>query len=240
MRVAIGLLLFSSIVVVQQHAAQPAAQNFSRPSVRVGNLDPAMHLQVSNSSLRVFRIDLAPHAAAAIGRDIRDYMLLAVTDGAAEVVGPGNAFPVDLKSGEIEIFKGGWPHQLRSKSETPTSWMVLELSRDLHPERASCGLGGPGCSQFRFGKTEQGEYNESVLFDTPAARVLRAELAPASTLPTHADTLGHLVVPITECSVALNGTAENHKAGESIFVRGGTDLRNTGSASARFVILEIK
>jgi hypothetical protein len=168
-------------------------------------------------------------------------MLLAVSGGTAEIAGPGNTFPVELKSGEIEIFKGGWPHQLRSRSDQPSTWLVLELARELHPERASCGLAGPSCGQFKFGKTEQGEYNESLLFETPVARVLRADLGPASLLPTHADRLDHVVVPMVPCSLALNGENAPHNPGDSIWVHGGfPELRNTGKEATRLVILEIK
>ena len=36
-----------------------------------------MHLAISNPRVRVFRIELAAHGSASIGRDVRDYVLLA-------------------------------------------------------------------------------------------------------------------------------------------------------------------
>src|ERR1044071_6886611 len=204
MRAALVVILAVSISAAQQ-SRRVDPQSFTVPSPKVKTASSGMRLSISNPNVHVFSIELPPHGSAAIGREIRDYMLLAVTGGVAEVAGPGNTFPLDLKSGEVEIFKGGWPHQLRSKSDTPTTWIVLELMRELHPERASCGLAGPGCSQFKFGKTEQGEYSESLLFETPSARVLRAELAAVSTLPTHSDRLDHVVVPLSACTLALNG-----------------------------------
>jgi hypothetical protein len=239
MRIAVVLLL--ATVAVAQQTPAPEAQSFTRPAPKVATTSPGMHLAISNSSVRVFNIELAPHGSAAIGREVRDYMLLAVSGGTAEIAGPGNMFPLDLKSGEIQIFKGGWPHQLRSKSDTATTWIVLELIHALNPERASCGLGGAGCSQFKFGKTDQGEYSESLLFETPSARVLRAELAAASTLPTHTDRLDHVVVPLSACTLAVNGDPTARAAGESVWVHGALpELRNTGADAAKFVILEIK
>ncbi len=233
------ILLFAALSFAQQ--SKPEAESFTRPAPKVATASGGMRLAISNSSVRVFTIELAPRGAATISRDVRDYMLLAVSGGSAEISGFANNFPVELKSGEVEIFKGGWPHQLRSKSDTPTTWLVMELARPLHPERASCGLAGPGCSQFKFGKTDQGEYNESVLFETPSARVLRAELAAASTLPTHADRLDHVVVPLSACMLALNGDSAARKPGESVWVHGGfPELRNAGADPARLVILEIK
>lgn len=234
------VVLFLATVSAAQQARSPEPQSFTRPTPKFPAGSAAMHLEITNSSVRVFRVELAPHASTSIGRDVHDYMLLAVSGGTAEVVGPGNTFPVDLKSGEVEIFKGGWPHQLRSKSDAPTSWLVLELARELRPERALCGLSGPSCGQFRFGKTDKGEYNESILFETPSARLLRAELAPASTLPTHDDRRGHVVIPMASCNLTLNGSNAAHKAGESIWVQGAAELHNAGSETTRLVVLEIK
>ena len=239
MRIA-ALLLLATVALAQQTHA-PDAHSFTRPAPKVSSATPGMQLVISNPMVKVFDLELAPRGSAAIGREIRDYMLLAVSGGQAEVAGPGNTFAVDLKSGEIQVFKGGWPHQLRSKSDTVTTWVVLELTHALNPERASCGLGGGQCSQFKFGKTDQGEYNESTLFETPSARVLRAELAAASTLPTHADRLDHVVVALSGCTLAVNGDAAPRRAGESVWVHGGfPGLRNAGNEAAKFIILEIK
>ena len=235
------VVVFAVSIAVAQQPVKVQPQGFSAPAPKVAPAPPGMHLAISNPAVRVFSIELPPHGSAAIGRELHDYMLLAVSGGAAEVAGPGNTFPVELKSGELEIFKGGWPHQLRSKSDGPTSWLVLELARELHPERAVCGLSGPGCGQFKFGKSERGEYNESILFETPTARVLRAELAAASTLPTHADRFDHVVIPLMACDIAVNGDSVSHKPGESIWVHGGfPELRNAGKEPTRLVILEIK
>ena len=129
---------------------------------------------------------------------------------------------------------------MRSKSDQPSAWIILEMTRPLQPEHASCGLAGPGCSQFKFGKTDQGEYNESVLFETPSARVLRAELAATSTLPTHDDRRDHVVIPLSGGEFAMNGASASYKPGETVWVRGAAELRNAGKDAARLVIVEVK
>ena len=239
MRLVVFLLL--AALAGAQQPPKPEPQNFSRPSPKVAAPSTGLRLAISNPSVRVYSIELPALGSIAIGREVRDYMLLAVTGGTAEVTGFANTYPVNLQSGEVQIFTGGWPHQLHSKSDQPSTWIVMELTRPLRPERASCGLAGPGCAQFKFGKSDQGEYNESLLFETPSARVLRAELAAASILPTHADRLDHVVVPLAGCTLALNGDTSQRKAGESVWVHGGfPELRNAGAEPARFVILEIK
>lgn len=239
MRLFVVLLL--AVLASPQQPPKPEPQSFSPPAPKVAAPSSGLRLAIANPNVRVYKIELPAHGSVAIGREVRDYMLLAVSGGAAEVTGFANTYPVDLHSGEVQIFTGGWPHHLHSKSDQPSTWIVMELARPLHPERASCGLSGPGCGQFKFGKSDQGEYNESLLFETPSARVLRAELAAASTLPTHADRLDHVVVPLADCTLALNGGSAARKPGESLWVHGGfAELRNAGTDPARFVILEIK
>lgn len=234
------VLLLASFALAQQDS-KPQPQSFTRPTPKVAAASTGLRLSISNPSVRVYSIELPARGSVAIGRDVRDYMLLAVSGGSAEITGFANTYPVDLRSGEVQIFTGGWPHQLRSKSDQPSTWIVMELARPLHPEHATCGLAGPDCGQFKFGKSDQGEYNESLLFETPSARVLRAELAAASTLPTHTDRLDHVVVPLSACTLALNGDPAARKPGEPVWVHGGfPELRNAGGEPARFVILEIK
>ncbi len=241
LRRASSATLVVAIFALAQQPPKAEPQRFSRPAPKIAVPSSGLRLSISSPSVRVYRIDLPAHGSVAIGREVRDYMLLAVTGGSAEVTGLANTYPVDLQSGEVQIFTGGWPHQLRSKSDQPSTWIMMEMARPLHPERASCGLSGPSCGQFKFGRSDAGEYNESVLFETPSARVLRAELAAASTLPTHVDRLDHVVVPLAGCTLALNGDSAARKPGESLWVHGGfAELRNTGTDPARFVILEIK
>lgn len=239
MRRLVAVLLLAATSVAQQKPV-PETQSFTRPSPKVAAPAPGLHLEISNPAVRVFRIDLPARGAVAIGREVRDYMLVAVSGGSAEIAGFANNYPVDLNSGEVEIFKGGWPHQLRNRSDQPSTWIILEMTRPLQPEHASCGLAGSGCSQFKFGKTDLGEYNESVLFETPSARVLRAELAAASTLPTHDDRRDHVVIPLSAGEFAMNGAGASYKPGETVWVRGAAELRNTGKDAARLVIVEVK
>lgn len=233
------VLMVASAAPQQSH--KPAADNFSRPNSPLRtSFDPALRLALDNSQVRVFRLDLATNGSAEVSRDIRDYVLLSLTGGSLEVGPPGRSYSLDMQPGEPAVLKGGWSHTLRSHSGQPSSWVLLELRSSLAPEKALCGLAAANCTQFRFGKTDQGEYDESLLFETTSVRLSRLELGGAN-LPTHRDRMDHVVVPLGNSKVQLNGGEIIAKAGEPIWVRGGfPEFRNTSGQPSRFVILEIK
>jgi hypothetical protein len=234
------VLMVASAAPLQSH--NPATDNFSRPNsaVRTG-FDPALRLTIDNSQVRVFRLDLATNGSAEVSRGIRDYVLLSLTGGALEVGPPGRSYSLDMQPGEPAVLKGGWPHTLRSHSGQPSSWVLLELRSPLAPEKAVCGLAAARCTQFRFGKTDEGEYDESLLFETASVRLSRLELGGGASLPTHHDRMDHVVVPLGNSRVQINGGEIISKAGEPIWVRGGfPEFRNTSGQPSRFVILEIK
>lgn len=234
------VLMVASAAPLQSR--QPAADNFSRPNSAVrGSLDPALRLAIDNSQVRVFRLDLATNGSAEVSRDIRDYVLLSLTGGLREVGPSGRSYSLDMQPGEPAVLKGGWSHTLRSHSGQPSSWVLLELRSSLAPEKAVCGLAAAHCTQFRFGKTDQGEYDESLLFETTSVRLSRLELGGGANLTTHRDRMDHVVVPLANSKVQVNGGEIVSKAGEPIWSRGGfPEFRNTSGQSSRFVILEIK
>jgi hypothetical protein len=209
----------------------PAATTGSGPKLET------LRLVISNPQLKVLRINLPPHGSVSIRREIHDYVLLAITGGSLEA--GGNV--VDMAAGEPAVLRGGWTHTLRSRSDQPTSWILVETANALQPEKAVCGLGGANCTQFRFGKGDAGEYEENLLFETVTVRVSRIKLAPASGLPTHTDRRDHLVIPVADCNLKVNGGAYDSRAGDPLWLRGSLpEFRNAGAGPVQLVMLEMK
>lgn len=231
--VAVFLLL--GLVAAAQQTRTVHPNSFSKESIKVAHEPPA-HLDISNSVVRAFRIELAPHATATI-HTAHDYVLLAITGGQAEIGVAASSMPLNLQSGEAEVFKGGWPQQLHSTSDTASTWVVVEPMHGLRPERATCGLNGADCGSVRFGKGDDGEYDESTLFETPALRLSRAELGPHSALSTHTDLRDHVVVPLANETFELNGQSVSDTAPR--WVHGSADL-HSGADKAKFLIVEFK
>lgn len=234
MRFAAGFLVLSLVAAAQQpRHIQPQA--FSKPSTRIA-AEPATHVDISNATVRAYRIELAPHATETI-RSGHDYVLLAISGGRAEIGVAASSMPLNLQSGEAEVFKGGWPQQLHSTSDAASSWVVLEPLRGLKPERASCGLNGADCGSVRFGKGDDGEYDESTLFETPTLRLSRAELGSNSGLSTHSDLHDHVIVPLVNGGFELNGQTVSDETPR--WVHGGAEL-HSGADKAKFLIVEFK
>ncbi len=225
-----------------QQLKQAPVSNLTRPnSVSRADFEAKLKVAIDNPEVKVFRLELPPHGSAPVGREMRDYVLVSVSGGSVEVGGAGNSFRLDMAAGEPVVLKGGWPHTIRSRSERETRWVLVETAKALEPEKAECGLGGPNCTKFRFGKTDEGEYDESLLFETNSVRLSRLQLGRATNLPTHRDRLDHVVVPLTDCRLEVNGGEVSPTAGESIWVRGGfPEFRNTGGQPVRMVMVEIK
>ncbi len=228
--------IIPAITVAQN--LKPPAPNSAPPKLgATAKLDPALRLVISNQEVKVSRINLPPHGSVSIHRETRDYVLLAITGGSLEV--GGNL--VDMTSGEPVVMRGGWTHTLRSRSEQPTTWVLVETTNALQPEKAVCGLGVANCTQFRFGKGDTGEYEESTLFETLSVRVSRIKLAPATGLPTHIDRRDHLVIAVADCNLKVNGSAYDYKAGDSMWLRGALpEFLNTGAGPVQLVMLEMK
>jgi len=239
MRIALFAIFAASLITLA------TAQNLNPPSPnstppKIGPMAkpaPALQLTLSNPQVKVLRINLPPHGSVPIRREIHDYVLLAITGGSLDA--GGNL--VELAAGEPLVMRGGWSHTLRSRSEQPTSWVLVETTNALQPEKAVCGLGGANCTQFRFGKGDAGEYEENLLFETLSVRVSRIKLGAASGLPTHTDRRDHLVIAMKDCNLSVNGGAYDSKAGDSLWLRGALpEFRNTGAGPVQLVMMEIK
>src|SRR6266704_2536556 len=92
------LALLTSAVTAQ---TKPPISNLSRPTTTTrSQFDPALRLTIENPKLGVFRLELPAHGSAAIGRELRDYVVVAVSGGTVEVGSPGNAFTMEMTAGE--------------------------------------------------------------------------------------------------------------------------------------------
>lgn len=94
----------------------------------------------------------------------------------------GNSYPVQLGAEEVQIIKGGWSHRLTNLSDTTAKLVEIDVLSGIAPERALCGLGANSCSDRRFGKTTEGSYTQSTLFETPRVKLTRVELGPGGVL----------------------------------------------------------
>jgi hypothetical protein len=215
----------------------------SRPPARLEmSSDPHFHRVFANSEVRVFRLTLAPGQSTGLDLHDHDYLVVSLGANHLEAAGAANRFDLQMNDAETQVLTAGWAHKLVNISTQPANLLVVEVMRGIRPERALCGLNARTCTQVRFGKSREGEYTQTMLFETERIRLLRAELGPGGSLPGHTDDVDHLVLPVTAALLDL-GTDDPapHQAGTALWLSGGLGLvRNAGDTQARLFLIEIK
>ncbi len=204
--------------------------------------DSHFRVTMKNASVRVLRLDLAAGEATPVNAHQHDYIVVAIQASQFEAAGGESRFAFQLADGEMQVVTGGWAHKIVNTGTAPALLILVEVAKGIAPTHAVCGLGGRPCAQVRFGKTIEGTYTQTMLFETESVRLLRAELGPNGSLPEHTDRADHLIVPLTALRTGddFEPVAEQ-EPGSAIWRPGHLGaIRNLGERDARMLILELK
>ena len=230
----VALVPIIAITSVAQHRLakpsrlQPAAESFGMVELR-------------NSDVIVRKLDIQPGAMAPVPGAVHDYLLISFGDCALRVTGYQTDFQLTFANGDVQVMNGGWPHKLNNESTHAAQLAMVEVERNLFPKSAVCGLGTKNCGETRFGKSAQGEYSQTTLFETDTAKLFRVQLDSQVGMHQHNDGRPHLLIAITPFHGHADGDAFSLQPGEAHWVPGSIDeLANEGSTQARFFILELK
>ncbi len=206
----------------------PSAERFGRASVR-------------NSTLAAQALDIAPRAAVSIPATTHDYLVISLGESNLAVVGSRNRFDLELGAGEMQVITGRWPHKLMNRSDKPSRIVRVEVMRDVHAEKALCGLAASNCHEVRFGKTAHGDYTQTALFETPTAKLFRTSISANGSLRLHDDSRSHLIVALTKFRAHAASADFSLEPGDVQWIEGALpELSNLGSDEACMLILEIK
>ena len=204
--------------------------------------EPSHHLAFENEYVRVFKVEVAPHAATLMHRHRHDYLFVTLGDThiSNEVEGKP---PVDLKlsDGETKFATGNFAHVARNLSDRPFRNVTIELLQDSKMRTAPSPWPMEGGDQtFPGGQLK-------VLFVRDGARVSEIDLQPGATQPSHHHDGPFLVVAITDLDFRSDRKGQtpistHMKAGDIKWLPGGYThtLTNTASQPARHVIVEFK
>jgi quercetin dioxygenase-like cupin family protein len=211
------------------------------PEVEITS-EPSHHLALENEHIRVFKVEVAPHAATLMHRHRHDYLFVTLGDSRVSNEVEGKA-PVELKlsDGETRFTPGNFAHVARNLSDQPFRNVTIELLQDDKVRTAPSPWPMEGGDQdFTGGHLK-------VLFVRDAARVSEIDLQPGATQPSHRHDGPFLVVAITDLDFRSDregqGPITTHmKAGEIKWLAGGYThtLTNTGASPSRHVIVEFK
>jgi quercetin dioxygenase-like cupin family protein len=204
--------------------------------------EPAHHLALSNEQVRVFQVEVPPHASTLMHHHGHDYLFVTLGEShiSNEVAGKP---PVELtlSDGETRFTPGNFSHVARNLSDQPFRNVTVELMQDEKLRDAPSPWPQETADrEFPGGRIK-------TLFVHDGARVSSVELQPGATVPSHHHDAPHLLVAVSD--VELRSDVEGQgpmpgtfKAGDVRWLPGGYThtVTNTGKAPARFVTVEFK
>jgi len=202
--------------------------------------EPAHHFVLENEFIRVFKVEVAPHASTLMHRHRHDYVFVTLGDAhvANEVEGKP---PGDLKfrDGETRFVPGNFAHVARNLSDQPFRNVTIELMQDEKLRQM------PSHWPEESGeKTFPGGRNK-ILFVKDGVRVSEVNLEPGAVVPSHHHDGPHLLVAVTDLDVrsdvdGMGPMPGRFKSGDVKWLPGGYThmLTNVGKSPARFVTVE--
>jgi quercetin dioxygenase-like cupin family protein len=202
--------------------------------------EPSHHLALDNEYVRVFKVEVAPHAATLMHRHNHDYIAVTIGDAhiSNEVEGKS---PVDvsLYDGGTGFTAGNFAHIARNLSDQPFRNVTIELMQDEKLRQSvSHWPEESGEKTFTGGRLK-------ILFVKDGVRAAELNLEPGATVPSHHHNGPHLVVAISD--VNLRSDVEGQapatatiKAGDVKWVAGGYThtVTNIGKEPVRLVSIE--
>jgi quercetin dioxygenase-like cupin family protein len=202
--------------------------------------EPSHHLILENEYVRVFKVEVAPHASTLVHRHRHDYVYVMLGDALLSNGVEGKP-PADIKlaDGEARFTAGNFAHSVKNLSDQPFRNVTIELLADEKMRRApSHWPEDSGGKSFPGGSSK-------ILFVKDGIRVSEVNLGPGAVVPSHHHEGPHLLVAISDLDLRsdIEGKAPvqgKFKAGDVKWLPGvyTHTLTNVGASPARFVTLE--
>ena len=212
------------------------------PEVEI-TAEPSHHLALQNQYVRVFQVEVAPHAATLLHRHRHDYIF--VTLGASEIsneVAGKPAVTLKLQDGEVRASDAGFAHIARNLAATPFRVVAVELLQDDQAHATP----PPKWDDDRSLQVLHGGTQE-ILFVKDGVRVSETELQVAGSVPKHHHTHPHLVIAVTDLLlrndvVGKGASNVEMKSGDIKWIDAGVthSITNVGAGQAKFVTLEFQ
>ena len=202
--------------------------------------EPSHHLALENEYLRVFKVEVAPHASTLMHRHRHDYLYVTVGDAhiSNEVEGKP---PVDAKltDGDTRFAAGNFAHVARNLSGQPFRNVTIELLQDEKWRQM------PSHWPEESGEKTFPGVRSKILFVKDGVRVSEVNLEPGAVVPSHHHDGPHLLVAITDLDLrsdveGMGPMPGKFQSGDVKWLPGGYThtLTNVGKSSARFVTVE--
>ena len=215
-----------------------AATALSSPTaVEIIN-EPGHHLALENKYVRVFQVEVPPHAATLLHHHAHDYVFVTLGNTEIENDVEGKApVTVKLQDGEARFVPGEFSHLAKNLSDKPFRNVTIELLQDKqpHPEK---------WDEERGVDVLEGGTRD-ILFAKDGARLSDIQLQPGASYPKHTHPGPHLLVAVTELHLrseiaGRKPTTIDAKPGAISWTADRTthSITNTGTQPARFILIE--
>jgi oxalate decarboxylase/phosphoglucose isomerase-like protein (cupin superfamily) len=202
--------------------------------------EPHHHLTLENKYVRVFNVEVLPHADTLMHWHRHDY--IAVNLGAAEVVNAVKDKPpvtVKLQDGQTTFASAPFAHVARNQGDQPFRNLTIEIVDDANLRSATAAWDQDRGLETFPGGTQQ------ILFVKDGIRASEFELQPGAVVPLHHHTGPHLLVAVSDLDIRsdVEGSRPmpgHFKSGDSKWLPGNYShtLTNTSPNPAKFVTLE--
>lgn len=198
--------------------------------------EPSHRMVLQNDFVRVFHVEIPPHAVTLLHRHRHDYFIVSLADSNLSNEIPGKpAQRGGMKAGQTSFAEGGFAHVVRNLADKPFPNVDVEV---LHPKRSYKWDEERGVSVLEGGTQE-------ILFVNDGVRASETDLQPHAMIPRHKHLVPHLVIAVSDIDLesTVEGQPAKHiqlKSGEVAWVEAGLThaVMNAGHQNARYVALE--
>jgi quercetin dioxygenase-like cupin family protein len=220
-------------------SATTAAGQVADSSIIEITAEPSHHLLFENPYVRVFKIDLAPHAAMVVHHHRHDYIFVVLGPSSIENDIVGQApFLRKFQEGETVFVPGPFAHTAKNLLDKPFQVIAVEIMK-TDPAQLSHKWDEERGLHILNGGTQD------VLYVKDGVRAADLQLNPGGVLPRHHHNGPHVVIAITDLNLrsdieGKDATNVQLKAGEAAWAKGDVThtVTNVGSQNARLITLE--
>jgi quercetin dioxygenase-like cupin family protein len=202
--------------------------------------EPSHHLALENEYLRVFKVEVAPHASTLMQRHRHDYVFVTLGDAHVSNEVEGKP-PVDLRltDGDTRFTPGNFAHVAKNLSDQPFRNVTIELLQDDRLRQVPSQWPEESSEKtFPGGRSK-------ILLVKDGVRVSEVNLEPDAVVPSHRHDGPHLLVAVTDLDLrsdveGMGPMPGKLQSGDVKWLPGGYThtLTNVGKSPARFVTVE--
>lgn len=216
-----------------------AAGQAAAPPIIEITAEPNHHLLFENQYVRVFRIDLAPHAAMLLHHHRHDYIFAVLGPSSIENDIVGQApFLRKFQEGETVFVPGPFAHTAKNLSDKPFQVIAVEIMKTDQAQLTHKWDEDRGLHILNGG-------TQDILFVKDGVRASDVQLNPGGLVPKHHHDGPHVVIAITDLNLRSDIEGKGPisvqlKAGDAAWAKGDVThtVTNVGSQNARLITLE--